>query len=103
MVLIGEMERNHLKHDRHFGTMFISVFYLFHHGGGKQDQHGMQEVIGSTPLSSTSKALPENTAGKVFLFAQRNWQTPSVLATDLTRFMGKRIRLARASAANAGV
>ena len=27
----------------------------------------MQEVIGSTPLSSTLKALPANTAGKAFL------------------------------------
>jgi hypothetical protein len=38
-----------------------------------------------------------------FLFAQRSWQTQSVLVTDLTLFLGKRIRLARASAANAGV
>ena len=38
-----------------------------------------------------------------FLFAQRSWQTPSLLVSDLTQFMGKRIRLARASVANAGV
>jgi hypothetical protein len=41
--------------------------------------------------------------GRFFLFAQRSWQTQSVLVTDLTLFLGKRIRLARASAANAGV
>jgi hypothetical protein len=38
-----------------------------------------------------------------FLFAQRSWQTQSVLATDLALFLEKRIRIARASAANAGV
>jgi hypothetical protein len=37
------------------------------------------------------------------LFAQRSRQTQSVLATDLALFLGKRIRLARASVANAGV
>jgi hypothetical protein len=38
-----------------------------------------------------------------FLFAQRSRQTLSVLVTDLTLFMGKRIRFARASLANGGV
>jgi hypothetical protein len=37
------------------------------------------------------------------LFAQRSWQTPSVLATDLTLFMGKRIRFARVPWATAGL
>jgi len=39
----------------------------------------------------------------LFLFAQRSWQTQSLLVSDLTLFMGKRIRLARASPANGGV
>ncbi len=38
-----------------------------------------------------------------FLFAQRSWQTPSVLVTDLALFVGKRIRMARAALANGGV
>ena len=38
-----------------------------------------------------------------FLFAQRSWQTHSLLISDLTLFMGKRLRLARASLANGGV
>ena len=40
----------------------------------------------------------------IFLFAQRSWQTqPLATASGLTLFMGKRIRLARASLANGGV
>jgi len=37
------------------------------------------------------------------LFAQRSWQTQSVFVTDLALFVGKRIRMARASLANGGV
>lgn len=38
-----------------------------------------------------------------FLFAQRSWQTQSLLVSDLALFMGKRIRMVRASSANVGV
>jgi len=42
-------------------------------------------------------------SGIPVLFAQRSWQTQSVFVTDLALFMGKRIRMARASLANGGV
>jgi len=41
--------------------------------------------------------------GGRFLFAQRSWQTLSLLVSDLALFVGKRIRMARASLANGGV
>jgi hypothetical protein len=37
------------------------------------------------------------------LFAQRSWHTQSLLVSDLALFMGKRIRMARASSANGEV
>ncbi|HQZ69160.1 MAG TPA: hypothetical protein PLY87_28930, partial [Planctomycetaceae bacterium] len=38
-----------------------------------------------------------------FLFAQRSWQTQSLLVSDLAPSTGKRIRFTRASLANGGV
>jgi hypothetical protein len=45
----------------------------------------------------------ENFSRTLFSFAPRSWQTQSVFVTDLALFMGKRIRMARASLANGGV
>ncbi len=59
-------------------------------------------IAGINP-SINPPRLSDGNIGQPFLFAQRSWQTPSLLDSDLTRFIGKRIRLARASAANAGV
>ena len=37
------------------------------------------------------------------MFAQRSWQTLSLLVSDLTLFMGKRIRFARVPRVTAGL
>jgi len=51
-----------------------------------------------------SEMLPEQAkiADRIS-FAQRSWQTLSLLVSDLALFVGKRIRMARASLANGGV
>lgn len=56
--------------------------------------------IAANPLEFLA-ALPQGIAA--FLFAPRSGQTQSVLDTDLTQHLGKRIQFARALAANAGV
>jgi hypothetical protein len=57
------------------------------------DAHTTILVFGFQPL------LPK----RLFLFAQRSWQTQSLLDSDLTPSTGKRIQLTRASLANGGV